>query len=254
MGGCFSAEDDSRGPLRIIIAGPPAAGKGTQCERIIADYGVVHISTGDLLRDNVNRGTDLGKTANEFMEKGELVPDDVIIGIVKEKLDSDDCKKKGWLLDGFPRTAVQAKALEEHGIVAEKFILIKVPDDVLVERVEGRRLDPETGKIYHIKFSPAEDDEVSKRLIQRSDDTAEKIKTRLSAYHSNVDAIFAFYESFALTVDGNQDKEAVYSTVKTYLEARKVPPKEETSAAAPEAPAAQPEAPAAASPAPAPAQ
>lgn len=135
-------EDSPDEPLHILIAGPPASGKGTQCELIVEKFGVVHISTGDALREQVAAGTELGKQADECMQNGQLVPDDLIIDIVKDRLAQEDCQTKGWLLDGFPRTGAQAQALGDAGIVASHFVLLDVPDEVLVERCTGRRNDP----------------------------------------------------------------------------------------------------------------
>ena len=139
---------------KIIIAGAPGSGKGTQCEYIVKKYGVVHISTGDILREQVRNGTALGKEAKEYMCKGALVPDSVVIGMMKAKLSEPEVKAKGWLLDGFPRTAAQAKAMADIGIKADAFVQLEVPDSVLVERICLRRTDPVTGKIYHLKFNP----------------------------------------------------------------------------------------------------
>eukprot|EP00435_Cladocopium_sp_Y103_P006401 s5384_g2.t1 len=136
----------------LVIAGPPAAGKGTQCEKIKDKYGFVHISTGDILRENVKKGTELGKKAKGFMDSGALVPSELIVDLVKDRLMQDDVKEKGCLLDGFPRAPDQAQAMVDAGLDVEKFLVIKVPDDTLVERGCGRRLDPETGEIYHLKF------------------------------------------------------------------------------------------------------
>jgi adenylate kinase len=190
--------------VNIIIAGAPASGKGTQCEIIKEKFGVVHLSTGDMLRAAVAAGTEVGKQAKDYMDSGRLVPDEVIIGIVKDRLEEEDCKTKGWLLDGFPRTQAQAKALEEAGVSADCFLFLDVPDEVLVERVVGRRTDPVTGKIYHMTFSPPENDEVLQRLEQRSDDTEEKVKVRLEQFHTNVDAVKDSYTDIMVTIDGNQ--------------------------------------------------
>lgn len=195
---------ESEDPIKIIIAGAPASGKGTQCEIIKEKFGVVHLSTGDMLRAAVAAETEVGKSAKEFMDSGKLVPDEVIIGVVKDRLDEDDCAKNGWLLDGFPRTQAQAKALEDAGIAADCFLFLNVPDEVLVERVVGRRTDPETGKIYHMTFSPPEDDEVLARLEQRSDDTEEKVVVRLEQFHANVDAVKDSYTDISATIDGNR--------------------------------------------------
>lgn len=197
---------DGRVP-KIIISGAPASGKGTQCEFIVKKFGVVHISTGDVLREHVKKGTELGKMAKSYMDKGGLVPDEVMIGIVKDKLESEECKKKGWLLDGFPRTGVQAEAMAKQGIKADKFVLLNVPDKVLIERCVGRRTDPETGKIYHLKFNPPPNDPaVQKRLVHRSDDTEEAMKSRITQYKKNVDAVKGYYKAITQEFDGIGDK------------------------------------------------
>jgi adenylate kinase len=188
--------------LKIIIAGAPASGKGTQCEIIKKEYGVVHLSTGDMLRAAVAAGTDVGKKAKEFMDAGMLVPDEVIIGVVADRLEEEDCKTNGWLLDGFPRTPGQADALASAGVSADCFIFLNVPDEILVDRVVGRRTDPVTGKIYHMTFSPPDDPEVLARLEQRSDDTEEKVKVRLQQFHANVEAVKGSYSSIGVDVDG----------------------------------------------------
>ncbi|KAL3822454.1 hypothetical protein ACHAXA_006882 [Cyclostephanos tholiformis] len=204
---------------RLIIAGAPASGKGTQCELIRARYGVVHLSTGDMLRAAVSAGTDVGRRAKDYMDSGRLVPDDVIIGIVKERLDSPDCAEAGWLLDGFPRTLAQAEALAEVGISADCFIFLNVPDEVLVERVVGRRTDPVTGKIYHMTFSPPDDEEILKRLEQRSDDTEEKVKVRLGQFHANVEAVRGSYADIAVEVDGTMRPEEVSTMIMKSIDA-----------------------------------
>lgn len=188
---------------KIIIAGAPAAGKGTQCEIIKKELGVIHLSTGDMLRAAVKDGTELGVKAKEFMDAGQLVPDDLIINVVVERLQQPDCQSKGWLLDGFPRTRAQADAIAALGIVADSFILLDVPQEVLVERVTGRRTDPETGKIYHMKFSPPTDPEITSRLVQRSDDTEEKIVVRYQEFCSHVDSVRECYRDITLWVDGS---------------------------------------------------
>jgi len=199
-----STDDESKSTPRIIIAGAPASGKGTQCEMIQKNFGVVHLSTGDMLRAAVTAKTEVGVTAKEFMDAGKLVPDEVIIGVVKDRLDEDDCKEKGWLLDGFPRTRAQADALAAEGVSADCFLFLNVPDEILVERVVGRRTDPETGKIYHMTFSPPDDEEVLARLEQRSDDTEEKVKVRLEQFHDNVAAVKGCYTDISVEIDGTQ--------------------------------------------------
>jgi adenylate kinase len=128
---------------------------------------------------------------------------------VKDRLALDDCKKSGWLLDGFPRTPAQAQALKEEGIIADCFLFLNVPDEILVERVVGRRTDPTTGKIYHLKFSPPESDEIAARLVQRSDDTEDKVKVRLEQFHSNVDAVKGFYTDIMVEIDGSMKPDMV---------------------------------------------
>merc|ERR1719203_2660329 len=205
---------------KLIIAGAPASGKGTQCEIIKEKYGVVHLSTGDMLRAAVAAGTDVGKQAKDFMDAGKLVPDEVIIGVVKDRLDESDCVESGWLLDGFPRTPAQAEALADAGVSADCFIFLNVPDEILVERVLGRRTDPETGKIYHMTFSPPSDEEVLARLEQRSDDTEEKVKVRLEQFYANVDAVKGSYTDIYVEVDGTAKPEEVSATVMKSIDAQ----------------------------------
>lgn len=207
---------------KILIAGPPAGGKGTQCEGIVERFGVVHISTGDLLRAEVKAGSPEGQQADEFMKSGGLVPDSLIIAMVKNRLNQPDVREKGWLLDGFPRTKAQAQALQEAGIIPQVMVLLEVPDDVLVERIEGRRNDPITGKVYHIKFNPppADDKELLERLEQRKDDTREAMVSRLATYHKNCDDILSFYTHVLFKTDGNRDKKTVGADVTKAIEAR----------------------------------
>uniref|UniRef100_A0A7S4B918 Adenylate kinase active site lid domain-containing protein n=2 Tax=Chrysotila carterae TaxID=13221 RepID=A0A7S4B918_CHRCT len=152
------------------------------------------------------------------MERGELVPDEVIIGIVKDRLAESDCKENGWLLDGFPRTEEQAKALAAAGIEPTKVLYLQVPDEMLIERVVGRRLDPETGKIYHLKFAPPESDEVAARLTQRSDDTEEKARVRLQAFHKHMSAVESCYIGIISYVDGTKPKTEVFAELQKSLE------------------------------------
>eukprot|EP01025_Chloroclados_australasicus_P037188 TRINITY_DN3788_c0_g1_i2.p2 TRINITY_DN3788_c0_g1~~TRINITY_DN3788_c0_g1_i2.p2 ORF type:complete len:231 (-),score=39.16 TRINITY_DN3788_c0_g1_i2:172-864(-) len=202
--------------LRIIIAGAPSSGKGTQSEKIKEKYGVVHISVGDILREEVKAESPIGKKAKSYMDAGELVPDEVVVEMVVTRLQQKEVQQKGFLLDGFPRTAVQAEALQAKGIVPDVCLLIEVPEEVLVERVVGRRLDPETGDIYHLKYKPPPK-EIESRLIQRSDDTEEKLKVRLNSYNKNADAIVAHYEKCVVHIDGNQKMEVVFDQIETVL-------------------------------------
>jgi adenylate kinase len=186
--------------MRMIFIGPPGAGKGTQAARLLDRYGIPHVSTGDMLRAAVKAGTDMGKMAQEFMSAGKLVPDDVIIGIVRDRLKEDDAAK-GVLLDGFPRTVPQAEALDQmltaEGIALDAVLLLEVPDAPIVERIVGRRSDPETGRIYHLTFDPPPA-EIADRLVHRKDDTEDAVRTRLSAYHAQTAPIIPFYEAKGL--------------------------------------------------------
>eukprot|EP00612_Vaucheria_litorea_P005005 CAMPEP_0171467272 /NCGR_PEP_ID=MMETSP0945-20130129/9848_1 /TAXON_ID=109269 /ORGANISM="Vaucheria litorea, Strain CCMP2940" /LENGTH=739 /DNA_ID=CAMNT_0011995709 /DNA_START=59 /DNA_END=2278 /DNA_ORIENTATION=- len=205
--------------LQIIIAGAPASGKGTQCELIRETYGVVHLSTGDMLRHAAEDPNDeVGKIANEYMTNGNLVPDDVIIKVILNRLKMEDCCEKGWLLDGFPRTGAQAEALKKGGYYPDIFIFLDVPDSLLVERVTGRRLDPATGKIYHLKFSPPENEEIEARLVQREDDTEEKVKVRIAAFHNNLTPITSSYEQHFLCVHGDQKPDLIFKRIKGRLD------------------------------------
>jgi adenylate kinase len=202
----------------VIIAGAPASGKGTQCARIVADFGVVHLSTGDLLRAAVKAASPLGLEAKGYMDSGKLVPDQLVIDLVAEKLKSPKCVAQGWLLDGFPRTAAQAEALAASGATVDCFVLLEVPDAALIERVVGRRMDPVTGAIYHATFDPPPA-EVAARCVQRSDDTEQKARVRLEQFHANVAAVSAFYSGVMTTVDGARAKDSVYAEVSACLAA-----------------------------------
>ena len=207
----------SKGPPKIIIAGAPASGKGTQCEYIKKMFDVVHLSTGDMLRAAVDAGTPLGIEAKTYMDAGKLVPDSTIIGLVVARLAESDCVEKGWLLDGFPRTGAQADALAANGVVCDIFILLDVPDELLVERVVGRRSDPVTGKIYHMTYSPPENSEILGRLIQRSDDTEEKVKVRVESFHNNTNAILEKYTSCTFRVDGARKPITIWYDLRTAI-------------------------------------
>jgi len=204
-------------PLKVMIAGAPASGKGTQCELIKAKFGLVHISAGDLLRAEIAAGSENGKQAKEFMEKGQLVPDEIVVNMVKERLLQPDAQENGWLLDGYPRSYSQAMALETLGIRPDIFILLDVPEELLVERVVGRRSDPVTGKIYHLKYSPPENEEIASRLTQRFDDTEEKVKLRLQTYYQNIDSLLSTYEDVIVKVKGDATKEDVFSEIDKLL-------------------------------------
>lgn len=200
-----------------MIAGAPAAGKGTQCARIVEEYGLVHVSVGDLLRAEVAAQTPAGKKAKSFMDNGDLVPNDVVVEMVKNKLAEPQAVEKGWLLDGYPRSAEQAEAIEAENIRPDLFILVNVPDESLVERVVGRRNDPVTGEIYHLKFKPPPA-EIIDRLEQRSDDTEEKVRRRLETYNKNVEAVVGYYKDQRVDIDGNKDMDEVFASIKSVID------------------------------------
>lgn len=176
----------------------------------------MHLSTGDMLRAAVQSGSDMGLEAQRFMNSGKLVPDALIIGVVVERLKEPDCVERGWLLDGFPRTRGQADALFEAGIECDVFIQLDVDDNLLVERVVGRRMDPVTGKIYHLKYSPPppSDPELLARLEQRSDDTEEKCSHRIRSYNQNLRSITEKYKDKIIRINGNRAPNAVWSEIR----------------------------------------
>ncbi|KAM2062538.1 hypothetical protein ACFX1X_026260 [Malus domestica] len=204
-------------PLKVMISGAPASGKGTQCELIVNKFGLVHISTGDLLRAEVSSGTEIGNKAKEFMNAGRLVPDEVVTAMVTARLSRDDAKEKGWLLDGYPRSFNQAQSLQKLKIIPDVYIVLDVPDETLIDRCVGRRLDPVTGKIYHIKSFPPENEEIKARLITRPDDTEEKVKSRLEIYKKNADSISATYSNIMKKIDGNHSKDVVFEVIDSIL-------------------------------------
>ena len=193
--------------MRLILLGPPGAGKGTQAEALVKKLQVPQISTGDILRDAVKRGTPVGLKAKAFMDAGDLVPDDVIIGVVKERLERPDCQS-GYIFDGMPRTLVQAEALDEQGVVIETVLSIEVPDEVIISRLGGRRSCPECGTVYHVVTKPPEKEGICDvcftELITRVDDNTETIKNRLNTYHEQTKPLKDYYaaQGKLKTVDG----------------------------------------------------
>ena len=192
--------------MRMILVGPPGAGKGTQASKLVETYKIPHISSGDLLRAAVKEGTPLGVEADKHMKLGHLVPDDVVISMITERVGREDCAK-GVILDGFPRTRPQAealdKAMEKAGFALDAVVLIEVPDELLEERAVGRRSDPQTGTIYHLKYNPPPAD-IADRLVHRKDDTKEAVNTRVQKYHSETAPIIPYYEGKGILkrVDG----------------------------------------------------
>ncbi len=201
----------------LVLFGPPGAGKGTQAEAIVAATGKPQVSTGDMLRAALAAGTPLGLAAKGFMEAGELVPDEVIIGLIEERMQKDDAVD-GVLFDGFPRTIPQAEALAKIATVS-LVISIEIEDDAIVERIVGRRMDPETGAIYHVVFKPAPT-EIQSRLIQRKDDNEEAVRTRLAAYHHQTSPLATWYDEQGLLVrvNGNQEMGAVGEEIAAVLD------------------------------------
>ena len=200
--------------MNIMLFGAPGAGKGTQAKFLIDKYGIPQISTGDILRAAIAEGTPMGLEAKNFMDDGKLVPDSTIIGIIKERLAKDDCKK-GFILDGFPRTLAQAQALEhlmsDLGIALDKVISLNVPDEIIVGRITGRKVCKSCGASFHVEFNPSKVDGVCDfdggELITRKDDTAETVKTRLEAYHAQTAPLFNFYNEKGLLVEIDGTKE-----------------------------------------------
>src|SRR5215472_6861820 len=190
--------------MRLILLGPPGAGKGTQANYIREAYGIPQISTGDMLRAAVKAGTALGLAAKRVMDSGALVSDDIIIGLVKERLTEPDCGK-GYLFDGFPRTLPQADALKDAGVAIDYVLEIDVPDAAIVERMSGRRVHVASGRTYHVKFNPPKvanrDDVTGEPLIQRDDDKEETVKKRLAVYHAQTEPLVDYYLKWASSGD-----------------------------------------------------
>ena len=185
--------------MRLILLGGPGAGKGTQANYIKEQYQIPQISTGDMLRAAVKAGSDLGLKAKEYMDSGGLVPDDVIIGLVKERIQEPDCAK-GFLFDGFPRTIPQADAMKEAGVPIDAVVDIDVPDEEIIKRMSGRRVHLASGRTYHVVFNPpkveGKDDQTGEPLIQRDDDKEETVRKRLQVYHDQTEPLIDYYKSW----------------------------------------------------------
>ena len=182
--------------MKIIFLGAPGAGKGTQADIIAEKLGIPTISTGNIIREALKNGTEMGLKAKKFIEAGELVPDEVVIGIIKDRLAESDCQN-GFILDGFPRTVPQAEALDAMGIALDKIISIEVPDGVIVERMSGRRVCPRCGASYHVVYNPSKDgascDKCAETLAVRRDDAPEVVQSRLEVYHKTTEPLKDYY-------------------------------------------------------------
>ncbi len=209
--------------MKILLLGAPGAGKGTQAQFITAAFGIPQISTGDMLRAAVKAGTPLGLEAKKIMDAGGLVRDDIIIGMVKERILQDDCKN-GFLFDGFPRTLAQAEAMRDAGVDLDAVVEIDAPDEVVIDRISGRRIHQPSGRSYHIKYNPpkteGKDDQTGEDLIQRPDDNEETVKKRLKEYHEQTEVLLGFYGSQTgsrapkyIKVDGTRPVESVKAEV-----------------------------------------
>ncbi|MCP1676362.1 adenylate kinase [Natronocella acetinitrilica] len=199
--------------MRIILLGPPGAGKGTQAAFICERYGIPQISTGDMLRAAVKAGTELGKAADKVMKSGGLVSDEIIIGLVKERIAEDDCAN-GFLFDGFPRTIAQADALRNEQIALDYVLELQVADEEIVSRMAGRRVHPGSGRVYHIEHNPprveGKDDETGESLVQRDDDREETVRKRLEVYHEQTKPLVDYYRKLA---EGGAELAPSYVTV-----------------------------------------
>jgi len=207
--------------MRMILVGPPGAGKGTQAARLVDTFRIPHISSGDMFRAEVKQGTELGKQLDHHMKLGGLVPDEVTIPIVLKRITQSDAAN-GFMLDGFPRTRPQAEALDEAmtkaGVALDAVVLIEVPDSLLEERAVNRRTDPETGTIYHLIYNPPPADIVG-RLVHRADDTKEAVDKRVAKYHSETAPIIPFYmdKGILKRVDGVGNPDAITERIKAVL-------------------------------------
>ena len=195
--------------MRVILLGGPGAGKGTQANYIKDKYSIPQISTGDMLRAHVKAGTELGVAAKKIMDEGGLVSDDIIMGMVKERITEDDCAN-GFLFDGFPRTIPQAEALKAAGVVVDAVVEIAVPDEEIVKRMSGRRVHLASGRTYHVVYNPpkeeGKDDVTGEPLIQRDDDSEETVLARLKVYHDQTEPLIDFYTKFAASGEPNAPK------------------------------------------------
>lgn len=212
--------------MRLVLMGPPGAGKGTQTAKLVARYAIPWISTGEMLRDAVRRDTPLGREADTYLRRGDLVPDATVIPLAMERLSAADCAG-GFLLDGFPRTRPQAETLDaelsRRDTGLDAVVLIEAPEELIVERIAGRRIDPQTGAIYHLRFQPPPAD-VLPRLVQRDDDTESVIRARLRRYHASTAPVADYYAQRGLLrrIDGVGTPDEVSARIFAALETRAV--------------------------------
>lgn len=214
--------------MKIIMLGAPGAGKGTQAKLIAEKYNIPHISTGDIFRANIKEGTELGKEAKQYMDKGQLVPDELTVRILLDRVAKDDCKN-GYVLDGFPRTIPQAEVLDtEVAKLGDKIdfaIDVDVPDENIIKRMSGRRSCPGCGRTYHIVHIPPKKegicDDCGKELVLRDDDKPETVKSRLDVYHKQTQPLIDYYskQNILRTVDGTKDMDDVFTAITAFLEA-----------------------------------
>ncbi|AIU87708.1 MULTISPECIES: adenylate kinase [Pectobacterium] len=213
--------------MRIILLGAPGAGKGTQAQFIMEKYGIPQISTGDMLRAAVKAGTELGKQAKEIMDAGKLVTDELVIALVKERIAQEDCRN-GFLLDGFPRTIPQADAMKDAGINVDYVIEFAVPDELIIDRIIGRRVHAASGRVYHVKFNPpkveGKDDVTGEDLTIRKDDQEDTVRKRLVEYHQQTAPLVSYYQKEAdagntryFKVEGTRKVEEVRAELETIL-------------------------------------
>lgn len=200
-------------PIHLLLIGAPAAGKGVQSAKIIEKFGLIHVSTGDILRENIRDQTELGLMVKSCLDEGRLVPDDIINRIVIDRLEREDCVRHGWIMDGAIRTRAQAQAMVAAGHAPEVVIHIDVADEVVLQRICGRRTDPVTGAIYNLATNPPTDPEVSARLVQRSDDTVEKMESRLKDFHDQTEPVLNEFSSIVHRIDGTQSIDKVFEDI-----------------------------------------
>ena len=212
--------------MNIILIGPPGAGKGTQAKFIADNFNIPQVSTGDMLREHVNNKTALGIDAKKNMDAGELVPDIIILDMMKDRIQKDDCKQ-GFILDGFPRTTIQAdgltKLLDEINMNIDYVIVLSVKDDIIVERMGGRRVHPTSGRVYHIKYNPPKksglDDATNEKLIIRDDDKENTVRKRLQIYKEQTEPIISYYNNYNIvhTINGASGIEIIKNTIYNIL-------------------------------------